>query len=102
VTTFDESSDGHEISLTNGDEFEIQLAENPTTGFRWRVVSDGAPALALLNDEFHAPSNARPGQPGTHGWRFRCNSAGQCEIKFVNARGQTAGREFALRVRASG
>lgn len=104
MTTFDQDSDGHEISLTSGDEFEIRLPENPTTGFRWQVTNDGAPACKILDDEFRAPDAARPGQPGLHVWRMRIVAAGGGAIELINSRARSAGaasgRTYTLRVHA--
>lgn len=104
MTTFDETSDGREISLTNGEEFRINLAENPTTGFRWRLLVDGSPAIACVVDEFQPPGHAQPGQAGLHVWNFRCAAEGDAEIQLVNTRAgatnETSGRKFTLRVRS--
>jgi predicted secreted protein len=104
VTQFDQDSNGREVELAVGAQFAIQLVENPTTGFRWRLTSDGAPSLACLSDEFRAPAAAKPGQPGLHVWCFRCAEAGEREIKLINTRAgsaaETTGRSFTLRVRA--
>jgi predicted secreted protein len=96
----DEGADGREIELAAGDEFELTLGENPTTGFRWRVAADGSPACALVADEFRAPGEARPGQGGSHAWRFRAERAGESRIELSYARAAgDAARTFTLRVR---
>ena len=99
----DESADGREIELAAGEEFELTLDENPTTGFRWRVTADGSPACALVRDEFRAPTEGRPGQGGSHVWQFRADRAGQCRIELSYARAAgDASRDFTLRVRVKG
>ncbi|HEX3559313.1 MAG TPA: protease inhibitor I42 family protein [Pyrinomonadaceae bacterium] len=99
----DENADGREIELTPGQEFELTLAENPTTGFRWRVTADGSPACALVKDEFRAPDEGRPGQGGSHVWQFRADRAGQgrIEMSYARAAGE-ASRNFTLSVRVKG
>lgn len=103
--SFDQSADGSEVALAAGDEFEVALAENPTTGFRWRVAADGSPACALASDDFRAPAESRPGQGGRRVLSFRAERAGQGEIKLFSARAgssaETAGHTFTLRVRVS-
>jgi inhibitor of cysteine peptidase len=95
----DESSDGRELELSVGQEFELHLNENPTTGFRWRVSADGAPACLLIKDEFHAPAENRPGQGGRHVWQFRAAQSGQSQIALAYARaGGNATRSFTLRL----
>jgi predicted secreted protein len=99
----DESADGREIEVAAGEEFELTLGENPTTGFRWRVTVDGTPACALVKDEFRAPTEGRPGQGGSHVWQFRAVRAGECQIKLSYARAAgDAARNFILRVRVTG
>jgi inhibitor of cysteine peptidase len=99
---FDESAQGREIELAEGQEFELTLVENPTTGFRWRVAADGSPACSLVSDEFRAPDEARPGQGGSRAWRFRAVRAGECRIALSYSRaGGDAARDFTLRVRVT-
>lgn len=98
----DQSADGREIELAAGQEFELTLDENPTTGFRWRVTADGSPACALVKDEFRAPDEGRPGQGGSHVWQFRADRAGQgrIEMSYARAAGDAA-RTFTLRLRVT-
>ncbi|PYS79634.1 MAG: hypothetical protein DMF66_02050 [Acidobacteria bacterium] len=99
----DESVDGREIELTAGQEFELTLRENPSTGFRWRVTADGSPACALVRDGFRAPNEGRPGQGGSHIWQFRAAQAGQgrIEMSYTRTAGEAA-RTFTLSVRVAG
>lgn len=102
---YDQSADGREIKLEVGEEFEIALGENASTGFQWQTVADGSPACKLLKDEFRAPTDGRPGQGGRHVWQFRAVQAGQGQIELSEGRagreGATAGRGFKLRVRVA-
>ncbi|MBX6321952.1 MAG: protease inhibitor I42 family protein, partial [Rhodospirillaceae bacterium] len=70
MLTIDEGLDGRVVTLPAGGRFEIRLAENPTTGFRWMLLADGAPGCEPAGDGFTA-SGTRPGQGGIHVWRFR-------------------------------
>ena len=45
--TLDEHADGRTVDLRVGQELEIRLTENPTTGFRWQIESSGGPAGEL-------------------------------------------------------
>jgi predicted secreted protein len=82
----DESANGREIHLRRGETFEVRLHERPTTGFRWRLMSDGAPACVLVGDAFEAPTSSAPGSPGQHSWRFRVERAGQAIIELAALR----------------
>ena len=98
----DESADGREIELAEGQEFELTLDENPTTGFRWRLTAGGSAACSLVGDEFRAPDKARPGQGGSHVWQFRAVRAGECRIALSYARAAgDAARDFQMRVRVT-
>jgi inhibitor of cysteine peptidase len=101
----DESADGREIELEIGQEFEIKLGENASTGFRWQTVGGSAPECQLVADEFSAPTENQPGRGGSHTWQFRAARAGQCQIELAYNRagreGSTAGRTFTLRVRVT-
>ncbi|MFL6211230.1 MAG: protease inhibitor I42 family protein [Pyrinomonadaceae bacterium] len=101
----DERADGQEIELAVGTEFELTLDENASTGFRWQTVASGAPACQLVKDDFQAPTNDRPGQPGRHVWQFRAVQAGASKIELTYSRAgrerATTGRTFTLRVRVT-
>ena len=100
----DESADGREIELSVGQEMELTLGENPTTGYRWKLISAGEPACALVNDAYHPPAEGRPGQGGSRVWLFRAARAGRSLMEVVygprvsRSDGPPA-RTFTLRVR---
>ncbi len=52
-----------------GDKFQVQLAENPTTGYRWHLKSFGDPALRVIDDSF-AASQGGYGGGGMRHWTF--------------------------------
>src|SRR5258706_14307150 len=78
-----ESSNGQEIELPRGQRFEIRLPENPTTGFRWSLVSNGEPACVALDNAYEPPDVLTHGQEGTHYWRFEAAQAGEGTIWVV-------------------
>jgi len=98
----DESQNGNEIELLMGESFEVRLSEHPTTGFRWRLESSGAPACILVEDLFQT-STTTPGAGGDHRWRFQAAQIGEGRIELGYRRsweGQEAARQsFTLRVR---
>ena len=97
-----ESYNEREIELRAGEEFEIRLPENPTTGFRWRLVSDGEPVCVLQSD-FFEPTDRTPGRGGSHYWRFLAAQVGLGNIDLVYRRSfeqqETPARRFTLQVR---
>jgi inhibitor of cysteine peptidase len=96
----DENSNGATVDLTVGEVFEIQLAENPTTGFRWQVHTDGGPVCQPVDDRFESPSGP-PGRGGVHVWRFRAwqNGAGQIDLVYRRSWETAAAKTFTLHVR---
>jgi inhibitor of cysteine peptidase len=83
MITLDENSDGRQIELSKGQELEVVLPANPTTGFRWRLETSAEPALAAQGDSYAAPGAAASGRAGTHRWRFRAENAGRGTISLA-------------------
>jgi inhibitor of cysteine peptidase len=101
----DESSNGQEIQLHSGQQFEIRLPEIPTTGFRWSLVSSGEPACVALDNFYKHPVIQAPGAEGNHHWRFQAVQAGQGTIDLVYQRpwehAENPARRFTLNVRVT-
>jgi hypothetical protein len=57
----DQTQAGQTIDLPIGQVIELRLAENPTTGYRWVFVLDGAPACLVISDRYQRP-NGPPGR----------------------------------------
>ena len=91
----DQSQAGCTVQVAVGAAFEVRLPENPTTGFRWHIRSDGTPFCTRLDDHFEAPAEV-PGCGGVHSWRFHASQPGQGKIEFVYQRQweQKAGQDF--------
>jgi len=98
-----ESDDGRTLEARPGQEIELRLRENPTTGYRWRVVQEAEPVCQLLGTFFKA--GTRPGEPGIHIRRYRVAGSGDAGLKLVYGRSwesaKTAARTFCLRVRSA-
>jgi inhibitor of cysteine peptidase len=76
-----EDANGQTIDLAVGEEIEIRLPENPTTGFRWQRTTDDLAACKLVSDTFRA-SSGPPGHGGEHSWIFAAVRSGDCDIEF--------------------
>ena len=104
MLTLDEHADGRTVDLKVGQELEIRLAENPTTGFRWQLESRGEPAGELQEDAFEPPDE-RQGRSAGHRWRFRAVRAGEGRIALASRRswetGGSAARRFAVAIRVA-
>lgn len=101
-----EESNGTEIHQVIGETFEVRLAENRSTGFKWVVESpsEGANEVVSLVGEAFEKGNAI-GEPGIHRWEFRADHAGAATITLSYQRpwqpGQSSARSFKLKVRVS-
>jgi len=77
----DQTRNNGSADLFVGDSFRVQLSENPTTGYRWQLRSDGAPTLRLVRDSFEAPGSP-PGSGGMRYWIFAAASAGSVALNI--------------------
>ncbi len=105
MVTAEESASGQSMTLPVGETLELRLPENPTTGYRWSVVENGADVLTPVEEQRGAPADG-PGAPATHRWLFRAERAGRTTIELVHHRPweDTAGatRRFTLEVEVPG
>ena len=101
---FGDSTNGTAVTLHTGEDFEISLDENRTTGFRWMTQLNGAPYCVLLDERSSAPSRT-PGAGGTHFWHFRAERPGVGTIEIRYRRPWESEREpartFRLQARVS-
>jgi inhibitor of cysteine peptidase len=96
---FNEQNHGQTVEADFGQEVEIYLQENPTTGFRWQVVQTGEPICTLVSETFD-PGRKAPGQAGIHSWKFKVVAEGTASIELVYRRSwdtaTAAGHTFTL------
>ena len=99
-----QDDDGRNLAVRIGQQLELRLPENPTAGYRWRVVEEGGPVCELMRTDFKA--GTQPGEPGVHIRRYRVIAAGQATLKLVYDRAwpsaKGAARTFCLKVRSGG
>lgn len=101
----DETWNGRQLELRVGQGFELSLPENPTTGFRWALESNGGPVVARVSDAF-VPLAGPPGAGGFHHWQFEAARDGNADLRLAYRRswGQTSepAKAFVLRVVVAG
>jgi len=66
--TFDQDSNGKNVTTSEGSDISLSLPENPTTGYSWNLSHSAG--LALLKDEYIAPKTQLAGTGGAHSWVF--------------------------------
>jgi inhibitor of cysteine peptidase len=69
---------GKEVPVAVGETIEIDLAENPTTGYRWRLDASPGAVIRHVSDSFQA--GKKPGEEGMHRWILRAANAGGGKI----------------------
>jgi inhibitor of cysteine peptidase len=97
----DQSYAGKSIDLPVGQTVEIRLQENPSTGFRWSIASDGTPQCTVVADSYQSQPGP-PGQAGVHVWDLRGVQPGQCTFEVRYSRSWEhvpAAQDFVLHVR---
>jgi inhibitor of cysteine peptidase len=98
-----EANQGQTVETVVGEEIRISLAENPTTGFRWRIIDGGEPVCTLL-DQTLEPGSRAIGQPGVHRWQYKITGEGMATIRLACGRSWEAGKapvsSFVLRINA--
>jgi len=72
---------GGQVEILLGDSFEVQLAENPTTGYRWLLHSTQGRTIEIQEDSFQARGGAI-GAGGIRRWRFRASETGPADLEF--------------------
>lgn len=72
------------LRLTPGASARFELKENPSTGYSWRIDSEGSAGLDHVEiiDGGHRRGVAMPGAPGTHVWTIRAVSPGRADLAF--------------------
>jgi inhibitor of cysteine peptidase len=105
MITLDETASGTSVDLNVGQMVELRLPENRSTGYRWRIESDGGPACHIVDAGMPALPDGGPGVGGMHLWRIEGAQAGQCNVALAYARPWETGvapvRSFTLHVAVS-
>jgi predicted secreted protein len=81
-----------------GDEIQVTLEENPSTGYRWEPDID-ARLLREVDDRYEGDASL-PGAPGLRVKAFAAIAAGRTELRLVNRRTweSTSRDDFAVRL----
>jgi inhibitor of cysteine peptidase len=74
MLVLDESRNNGTADVLVGEQFQVQLSENPTTGYRWRLRSIERAACRVVQDAFET-SQSGYGGGGTRRWTFAADQA---------------------------
>ena len=77
--------DGGQIELENGDEIELVLPGNPTTGYQW-VVTEAPSILEEAGEAEFLPESDLIGAGGEFHFRFVATEPGTAKLRLVYER----------------
>ncbi len=81
TTSLSGSDNGKTITVHVGDEIDIALDFNPTTGFQWAIDKTNEPLLTLKQTDYAASSNL-VGSGGTQTFKFVAKSVGTVNLQL--------------------
>jgi predicted secreted protein len=81
----DEDANGSELVLQIGQLMHVRLNENRMAGYKWQVLSSGAPVCDFVRESYAAVDEGY-GKPGAHSWVFRAAQTGGSIIELVYRR----------------
>lgn len=85
MLVIDQSRNGLAVEVPAGEPFRIELFENPTTGYRWHLVSPTDTALRVLEDSFEASQDKR-GAGGMRQWTFSVDHPAVVQMQIERKR----------------
>ena len=90
------------IFVSQGDVIEIQLKENPTTGYTW-AMDDVSPFFTVHESEYALQTEKALGSSGFRIFRFLVEQTGTGEIRLKKwqARSGSVGETFTLQVQSA-
>lgn len=85
-----ESDSGSLHDIPHGEEFQLSLPENPTTGYRWQFRISGNGKLNLVEDRFEPGAGGGdgmvPGGGGRRWMRFTAKESGDVFLEAMEKR----------------
>ncbi len=84
----DEEDNGQTVTMGVGDVLQVMLAENPSTGYVWAVVTNDEAVLRLSDEPAYEVDSDAIGAGGTKTFLFEAVGAGTSVLRLVNARQQ--------------
>jgi inhibitor of cysteine peptidase len=83
---YTEEDSGSTVNQTLEEEFNVRLAENPSTGYSWNMTSSDG--LKLVRDEYMPSSTSGPvvGSGGIHSFSFKAVETGDQALHGENRR----------------
>lgn len=70
------------LKLKVGEELELNLPENPTTGYRWEIQETDDMKLQLQKMTFQVEPGKAMGAEGARNWVFKAIQAGDVKLRL--------------------
>jgi inhibitor of cysteine peptidase len=80
------AQDSKPLAVTSGQEFNITLASNPTTGYKWDLAKPlDSKLVTLITNQFIRPDTRLVGAGGKEIWTFKAVGEGktQIDLKYI-------------------
>jgi len=74
---------GTTVELRQGEQVELVLVGNPTTGFTWEIETLDEAVLKQSGDPDYVSDRDVPGSPGKFTFRFEAAGAGQTTLRLI-------------------
>ncbi len=83
VKKYTEANSGSTIELKAGDEINIVLESDESTGYVWSQA-DGMDTRVVekVSDQYYASTSDKAGAPGEHTWIYKALEQGETKIKL--------------------
>jgi inhibitor of cysteine peptidase len=77
---------GEQVTVKVGDEFTIELASTPSTGYSWQLAQDPGDQVRLVDHDYEAEEDAQPGSSGVQRFVFESMEVGTTQLTFSYVR----------------
>lgn len=82
--TLSPEDNGKTMKVTDETEIVLELPENPTTGYTWKI-SKGRDMLNLLENKYIPPKNQLPGGGGLRKLKFTVTDSGKLLMLYTKS-----------------
>lgn len=82
---YNESDNGKTYSLSQYAVVQVNLPENPSTGFSWNITT--TPGIEVIDHSFKSSNPGRPGAGGTGTWLLKLAGTGSQEFSGIYKQG---------------
>ena len=76
-------NDGQTITLQSGQELQVKLAGNPTTGYAWEVSEMDAAVLRITGEGEYVPAGEALGSGGEFVFNFQAAAPGETSLTLI-------------------